>query len=148
MDPSSNLSERHALALEEFVLLWGEMANSWGINRTMAQIHALLYVSEDPLDTDAVMTQLQISRGNANTNLRHLVNWNLIRKVHQKGSRRDYFVAEKDVWKIASTVIQERQKREIIPIRAKLERWVTNSVVKMKGTCRQRRTVKQFLENE
>lgn len=121
---AGKLSERHAEALQEFVLLWGEMANSWGINRTMAQIHALLYVSEEPLDTDSVMQALQISRGNASTNLRHLMNWNLIRKVHLKGSRRDHYAAEKDVWKIASTVILERQKREIKPVRESLERWV------------------------
>lgn len=107
-------------ALAEFVLLWGEMASAWGINRTMAQIHALLYASEAPLDTDEIMDRLQISRGNANMNLRALLDWNLIRKTHQLGSRKDYFSAEKDVWTIANTIIEERLRREIKPVQRAL----------------------------
>jgi DNA-binding transcriptional regulator GbsR (MarR family) len=107
-------------ALDEFVLLWGEMATQWGINRTMAQIHALLYASERPLDTDEIMERLQISRGNANMNLRALLDWNLARKTHQIGSRKDYFVGEKDVWTITTTIIEERQRREIKPVQRAL----------------------------
>ncbi|HEX8385652.1 MAG TPA: hypothetical protein VF576_05690 [Rubricoccaceae bacterium] len=107
-------------ALDEFVLLWGEMATQWGINRTMAQIHALLYASERPLDTDEIMEHLQISRGNANMNLRALLDWNLARKTHQIGSRKDYFVGEKDVWTITTTIIEERQRREIKPVQRAL----------------------------
>ena len=110
------LSERHHQALQQFILLWGEMATYWGINRTMAQIHALLYAVERPLDTDEIMERLQISRGNANMNLRSLVDWNLVRKTHQLGSRKDFYVAEKDIWKITTTIIQERQRREIAPV--------------------------------
>ena len=113
-------SERVQRALDEFVLLWGEMASSWGINRTMAQIHALLYASETALDTDEIMDRLQISRGNANMNLRALLDWNLIRKTHQLGSRKDFFVAEKDVWTITTTIIEERQRREIKPVQRAL----------------------------
>src|SRR3712207_4865863 len=76
------LSRRHQEAQERFILFWGEMASSWWINRTMAQIHALLYASEAPLDTDEIMERLQISRGNANMNLRSLTNWDLVRKTH------------------------------------------------------------------
>lgn len=108
-------------AVEEFVLLWGEMASAWGINRTMAQIHALLYAESEPLDTDAIMKELNISRGSANMNLRSLVRWKLIHKVHYKGRRKDYYTAEKDVWTIVSTIIRERQQREVAPIRESLQ---------------------------
>ncbi len=118
--PVSEPADRHAGALNEFVLLWGEMATQWGINRTMAQIHALLYASEGPLDTDEIMERLQISRGNANMNLRALLDWNLARKTHQIGSRKDYFVGEKDVWIITTTIIEERQRREIKPVQRAL----------------------------
>lgn len=116
-----NRSEQHEQALEQFVLLWGEMASAWGINKTMAQIHALLYAEADPLDTDAIMEQLDISRGNANMNLRNLLNWQLIHKVHFKGKRKDYYTAEKDVWNIVSTIVRERQQREVAPIRQNLQ---------------------------
>ncbi|WP_412067667.1 GbsR/MarR family transcriptional regulator [Rubrivirga sp. IMCC43871] len=120
-EPSSDLSEHGLRALDEFVLLWGEMASHWGINRTMAQIHALLYATARPLDTDEIMERLQISRGNANMNLRALVDWNLVRKTHQVGSRKDFFVAEGDVWTITTTIIEERQRREIRPVQRKLD---------------------------
>lgn len=110
------LSGRHRAALERFIDFWGEMASSWGINRTMAQIHALLYAVEEPLDTDAIMAWLQISRGNANMNLRSLVQWNLVRKVHLPGSRKDFFTAEKDVWEITAQIIRQRERREIRPV--------------------------------
>lgn len=117
----SKRSEKYEQALEQFVLLWGEMASAWGINKTMAQIHALLYAESDPLDTDAIMEQLDISRGNANMNLRSLMNWHLIHKVHFKGKRKDYYTAEKDVWTIVATIVRERQQREVAPIRQNLE---------------------------
>lgn len=117
---NSDRSQTHKEALEQFILLWGEMASAWGINRTMAQIHALLYAESDPLDTDAIMDQLDISRGNANMNLRNLLQWQLIHKVHFKGKRKDYYTAEKDVWNIVSTIISERQQREVAPIRKNL----------------------------
>lgn len=106
----------HQEALNKFVLFWGEMASNWGINRTMAQIHAFLYANEEAVDTDHIMQSLQISRGNANMNLRSLVNWNLVRKVHLPGSRKDYFIAEKDVWEITLQIIRERERREIQPV--------------------------------
>ena len=107
-------------ALVAFVDLWGDMATSWGINRTMAQIHALLYASAEPLDTDAIMERLAISRGNANTNLRALLDWRLVRKTSRDGSRKDFYVAEPDVWTITATIIEERRRREIAPVREAL----------------------------
>lgn len=114
-------SKNYEEALEQFVLLWGEMASAWGINKTMAQIHALLYAEADPLDTDTIMDRLDISRGNANMNLRNLVQWQLVHKVHFKGQRKDFYTAEKDVWNIVSTIVRERQQREVAPIRQNLE---------------------------
>jgi len=117
---STSKSETHQQAIEQFVLLWGEMASAWGINKTMAQIHALLYAEDQPLDTDNIMEQLSISRGNANMNLRNLLQWQLVHKVHFKGQRKDYYTAEKDVWNIVSVVVHERQLREVEPIKENL----------------------------
>ncbi|WP_193211695.1 GbsR/MarR family transcriptional regulator [Luteolibacter marinus] len=111
-----------AEAREEFVAQWGAMGSQWGINRTMAQIHALLMTSLDPISTDDVMAELQVSRGNAHTNLKELVAWGLVRVVVKKGERREYFEAEKDVWQIFTIVTRERKKREIEPALAVLNR--------------------------
>lgn len=107
-------------ALDQFLLLWGEMGPAWGINKTMAQIHALLYAVDEPLDTDSIMDQLEISRGNANMNLRKLTEWGLVTKTQHEGSRKEFFTAEKDVWVIASIIIQERQYRELMPVKQNL----------------------------
>ncbi len=104
----------------EFVAQWGALGTQWGINRTMAQIHALLMTSPGPLSTDEVMEELTVSRGNAHTNLKELVAWGLVRMVVKKGERRDYFEAEKDVWTIFTTVARERKRREIEPALAVL----------------------------
>jgi len=102
-------------ARDEFVAQWGAMGSQWGINRTMAQIHALLMTAPEPVGTDEVMTELQISRGNAHTNLKELVTWGLVRIIVKKGERREFFEAEKDVWQIFTIVTRERKKREIEP---------------------------------
>ena len=121
----SKHSATYLAARDEFVQLWGDMASSWGINKTMSQIHALLYAESQALHTDEIMSILGISRGNANMNLRRLLDWELIHKVQFEGDRKDYFSAETDVWKIVNTIIRERQQREIAPIRARLEECVT-----------------------
>jgi len=100
---------------DEFVSQWGALGTQWGINRTMAQIHALLMTAPEPLTTDDVMEELQVSRGNAHTNLKELVAWKLVRIVIKKGERREFFEAEKDVWQIFTTVARERKRREIEP---------------------------------
>jgi DNA-binding transcriptional regulator GbsR (MarR family) len=104
-----------------FVQGWGALGSSWGISKTMAMTHALLLVSEEPLSTDEVMDELGISRGNANTTLRELVGWGLIRRVVRMGERREYFEAEKDVWTIFCIVARERKRREIEPALALLQ---------------------------
>lgn len=107
--------------LDAFVALWGDMGSAWGINRTMAQLHALLYATEEPLDTDTLMARLGISRGNANTNLRALLGWGLVRKVPRDGSRKDFFEAEKDVWEITRRILEHREARELRPVLDRLD---------------------------
>lgn len=119
------LPEEHPAIVESrelFVRRWGEMGGYWGINRTMAEIHALLYLSCEPLCTDDVMEALLISRGSASMNLRSLLDWGLIRREHQRGDRREYFVAETNVWRIFETIMRERRRREVEPIVRTIER--------------------------
>lgn len=100
----------------QFIQTWGKLASEWGINRSMAQVHALLLVSADALSTEEIMEQLQISRGNANMNIRELMTWDLISKVLKPGDRKEYFEAEKDIWEVAKRVAKERKRREIEPV--------------------------------
>lgn len=100
---------------------WGEMGGYWGINRTMAEIHALLFVTREPLCTDDIMDQLQISRGNASMNLRALVDWGLIERVHKRGDRKEYFKADSNVWHMFETIMRERRRREVEPIIATID---------------------------
>ena len=93
----------------------------WGINRTMAQIHALLITTPRPLTTDEIMADLKISRGNAHGNLRELVSWGLIRSVIRKGERKEYFEAEKDVWRMFCIIMRERSRRELRPAMSVLQ---------------------------
>lgn len=99
-----------------FVRRWGEMGGYWGITRTMAEIHALLFVSTEPLCTDDVMERLQVSRGNASMNLRTLVDWGLIDRVHERGDRKEYFICRTDVWEMFETIVRQRRRREVEPI--------------------------------
>ena len=103
-------------AKEKYIQTWGTFATNWGINRTMAQVHALLLASAKPLSTDEVMEALEISRGNANMNIRNLIDWGIVRKELVKGDRKEYFLAEKDVWYLFKQITKERRKREIEPV--------------------------------
>ena len=103
-------------AKKQFIQTWARLGGEWGINRTMAQVHALLLATEKPLTTDDVMEELKISRGNANINLRELMNWNLIYRDNIPGDRKEYFRAEKNVWEIAKRIARERKKREVEPL--------------------------------
>ena len=102
-------------ARDEFVAQWGAMGTAWGINRTMAQIHALLITVPGSMTTDEIMADLKISRGNAHGNLRELASWGLVRNVIRKGERKEYFEAEKDAWKMFCIIMRERSRREIRP---------------------------------
>ncbi len=103
-------------AKQQFISSWGAFGTQWGINRTMAQIHALLLVSVNPLTQDDIMEELSISRGNVNMNIRDLIGWGLVDRVIISGERKEYFTAEKDIWKVATQIIKERKKRELDPM--------------------------------
>lgn len=100
----------------KFIESWGKLGSEWGINRTMAQVHALLLISAKALTTEEIMESLSISRGNANMTLRDLIGWGLIEKQHKAGERKEYFFADKEVWNIARQVAKERKKRELDPV--------------------------------
>ena len=127
-------------AKEKFINAWGTLGSNWGINRTMAQVHALLLISPDSLSAEDVMEQLQISGGNANMNLRALIDWGLVSKINKTGERKDYYSAEKDMWKVFKQVIKERRKREIEPIFN-----VLGEVSNIKGNAKDKE-VKAFLD--
>jgi len=99
-----------------FIRRWGEMGQTWGINRTMAEIHALLYICGQPQCTDDVMERLNISRGNASMSLRALCDWGIIRRLHRRGERREYFESLGDVWEMFSIIAAERKRREMDPV--------------------------------
>jgi DNA-binding transcriptional regulator GbsR (MarR family) len=103
-------------AKAQFIASWGAFGTHWGISRTMAQVHALLLISPDAITADDIMEELQISRGNANMNIRELIDWGLIDRVIVPGARKEYFSAEKDIWKVAKQIVKERKKRELEPM--------------------------------
>jgi DNA-binding transcriptional regulator GbsR (MarR family) len=105
-----------------FIRRWGEMGATWGISRTMAEIHALLFLTGEPHCTDDIMEQLQVSRGNASMNLRQLVNWGLIRRTHLRGDRKEYFISDLDAWQMFETITRERRRREVEPIIETIDR--------------------------
>lgn len=100
---------------EKFIQTWGKLGSSWGINKTMAQVHALLLVSTDPLSANDIMQELNISRGNVNMSVRALIDWGLLHKVNVEGERREFFAAEKDMWEITRKIIEMRKKKELQP---------------------------------
>ncbi|MEL6358639.1 MAG: MarR family transcriptional regulator [Bacteroidota bacterium] len=101
---------------EKFIQAWGALGSSWGVTRTMAQIHALLLLATEAVSADEVMEELQVSRGSANTNLRQLIDWGLVYKELKTGERREYFKAEKDMGKVVKQIIIQRKKRELEPM--------------------------------
>jgi DNA-binding transcriptional regulator GbsR (MarR family) len=108
-------------AKSRFIQIWGTVGVEWGINRTMAQIHALLLTTDGALTTEQVMESLSVSRGNANMNLRELVDWGLVFRETRPGDRKEYFYAEKDMWEVAQRIVAERKKRELDPMMKMLE---------------------------
>ncbi len=102
-------------AKEKFIQTWGALGTLWGINKAMAQIHALLFVSAEPLSMEDIMEELQISRGNTSMNLRGLIEWGIVYKTYKAGQRKEYFTSEKDVQELARQIAKERSRREIQP---------------------------------
>ena len=100
----------------KFIQSWGTLGSSWGINRTMAQIHALLLASSEALSTEDIMDTLKVSRGNTNMNVRALIEWGIVSKSFKIGERKEFFAADKDIWAVARQITRERRKREIEPL--------------------------------
>lgn len=114
--PQASLRE----AQDRFIAVWGQMGSAWGISRTMAEVHALLYIVGEPLCTDEVMERLQISRGSASMSLRALLDWGVVSRAHKRGDRKEYFAAEQDVWAMFRSIVRERMRREVDPVLASL----------------------------
>ncbi|MFM7023442.1 MAG: GbsR/MarR family transcriptional regulator [Flavobacteriales bacterium] len=126
----------------KFIEAWGIFGSEWGINRTMAQIHALLLVSAEPLSTEDIMEQLNVSRGNVNMNTRDLIAWGIVSRVLKKGERREYFQADKDVYKVAIKIMNERRKRELGPVLETL-----HELKQVKGTTAEAKEFKKVMSD-
>ena len=113
---------------DKFIQAWGTLGSSWGINRTMAQVHALLLVSNEALSAEDIMRGLKISRGNANMNIRALIDWGLVHKELKPGERKEFFVAEKEIWEMMKQIIINRKKKELEPALK-----VLNDVIRVEG---------------
>ena len=126
-DMSNTTETRLPAAVENFILRWGDMGTHWGVNRSIAQIHALLYLSEDALTAEEISNQLGIARSNVSNSLRELVVWKLVRRVSVRGDRRDYFEAETDLWEIVTRIAEGRKAREIDPVRLALKECIAQA---------------------
>jgi DNA-binding transcriptional regulator GbsR (MarR family) len=109
---------------QKYVLHWGEMGTQWGINRTVAQIHALLFISPQPLHAEEIAASLQVARSNVSNSIKELMGWGIVRRVHVMGDKRDHFESQKDVWELFRVILDERKKREIDPTIAMLRECV------------------------
>ena len=114
-------------AVREFILHWGEMGSRWGVNRTVAQVHALLYLSAEPLTAEDIAEALSVARSNVSSSLRELQNWQLVQATHQMGDRREFFSTSHDVWQLFLTVVRQRVEREIEPTISALGRLATEA---------------------
>ena len=114
-------------AMRQFIIHWGEMGTRWGVNRTVAQVHALLYLSAESLTAEEIADALSVARSNVSTSLKELQNWNLIQTDSRMGDRRDYFRTSADVWTLFLTVVDQRVEREIIPTMTMLQRLVVQT---------------------
>jgi DNA-binding transcriptional regulator GbsR (MarR family) len=127
MTEISDRTEALPAAVERFVLHWGDMGSEWGVNRSVSQIHALLYLSERPLTAEEIADRLGIARSNVSTSIKELLAWNLIRRVPIRGDRRDHFEAETDLWEIVKRIAAGRKEREIDPAVAALQACVKDA---------------------
>ena len=131
---------------QKFILHWGEMGTRWGINRTVAQVHALLYLSPRPLNAEEIATTLAVARSNISTSLRELQSWGIVKVVHVLGDRRDHFESVKDVCQIFQIVAQERKRREIDPTLRVLRECVADLKRPGAGTPYTRERLEEMLE--
>ena len=129
-------------AMQKFVLHWGEMGDKWGVNRSVAQVYALLYVAAKPLDAEAIAETLSMARSNVSTCIRELQSWGIIRLVHKVGDRRDHYEAFADPWETLDKVLEERRKREIDPT----IRVLAECIAEAKSNTKEDKQVAQRLE--
>lgn len=123
----------------KFILHWGEMGARWGVNRTVAQIHALLYLTGKPLPADEIADTLTVARSNVSTSIRELQAWNLVKLIHVQGDRRDHFETSTDIWELARTIVRERKEREIEPTISMLKHLLNSPELMVDGAERVRR---------
>jgi DNA-binding transcriptional regulator GbsR (MarR family) len=133
-------------SIERFVVHWGEMGTVWGVSRSVAQIHALLYMCDEPLTADDIAAQLAMARSNVSVSLRELLGWNLIRRVHAMGDRRDYYEAEADMFEMVRRIAQGRKAREIDPALAVLRACVSEAKGDQRVSAGARRRLAAMLE--
>ncbi len=131
---------------QKFILHWGEMGTRWGINRTVAQIHALLYLFEKPLNAEEITATLSVARSNVSTSLRELQGWGIVKVVHVLGDRRDHYETLKDVWALFRVILEERKRREIDPTLALLRECVEDAAKGGKTEAYTKERVTHMLE--
>ena len=120
-DPNTVSLEIVAQGQDRFIALWGDMGARWGVPRSMTELHAMLYIVGESMNTDEIMKKLSISRGNASMTLRTLLDWGIVTRTHKRDDRKDYYTAEQDVWKLFSTVARARKRRELEPLASTLQ---------------------------
>ena len=120
-DPNTVSLEIVAQGQERFIALWGDMGARWGVPRSMTELHAMLYIVGESMNTDEIMKKLSISRGNASMTLRTLLDWGIVTRTHKRDDRKDYYTAEQDVWKLFATVARARKRRELEPLASTLQ---------------------------
>lgn len=131
---------------QRFILHWGEMGTRWGINRTVAQTHALLYLAEKPLCAEVITNALQVARSNVSTSLKELQGWGIVKVVHVMGDRRDHFESMTDVWEMFEIILQERRRREIDPTMQVLRECVAEAGSEEKATRQRLEAMLGFFE--
>ena len=132
-------------AAEKFVLHWGEMGTRWGVNRTVAQIHALLYISAKPLNAEQIASTLSVARSNVSASLRELQRWGVVTVTHVLGDRRDYFESPQDTWEMIKLILEERKRREIDPTLQVLEACLNEREESRPADDRVRRRLREML---
>jgi DNA-binding transcriptional regulator GbsR (MarR family) len=146
MTETTAKSEQLPAAIERFVVAWGEMGEVWGVNRSVSQIHALLYVSDRPLSAEEIAERLRLARSNVSTSLKELVSWSLIRRVSVLGDRRDFYEAEADVFEMVRRIAANRKAREIDPAIAALRQCVASAEGDARVSAEARRRFQSMLE--
>ena len=131
--------------MERFVLHWGEMGSRWGVNRTVSQIHALLYLSPQPLPAEEIAETLSVARSNVSNSLRELQSWGLVSVVHVMGDRRDHFVTSHDAWDLFSIIVEERKKREIDPTLLMLRKCVEDAKTEAETPAEVKKRIERML---